>query len=262
MTKKLICYADSNMKTSQRLCTLSAEKKGGVDYSIVADEDFIDEHFSGLNAKILNEVQRGGGKGYWLFKPYLCEKAVRSSNDGDIVIYADSGIEFIAPVDPIVSLMEHKGESIFLFGNGHEHAHWTKGDVLAHMLPGSNWDNLGEQVQASVIFFRVNDYTREFCRRWLAWSQIPGFIDDSPSKIPNHPQFKDHRNDQSILTCLAIQDKLKLHWWPVQYGHYIKDKYPRDVWYRQSFYHHRYRESDWEKCGLTIKQFMQQYKNS
>lgn len=260
--KILVCYADEKMETSQALCSKSAFLKGMIDATDIVGPGDINRNFYLMNQETLEGVQRGGGKGFWLFKPYHCEQAVRKSKDGTIIIYADSGVEFIASIEPIIELMDRNGEDIFLFGNGHSHAQWTKGDVLAHMLPGRNWQTLGEQVQASVMFFRVNDYTRRFCRRWLAWAQVPGFIDDSPSKIPNHPEFKDGRNDQSILTCLAIQDDIKRHWWPVQYGHHIRGQYSADDNYGQLFYHHRYRETDWKNCGLTIEQFMNQPKNT
>jgi hypothetical protein len=261
MNKILVSYADENMLTSQRLCIKSAEEIGNIDGHYATGPQFIDQHFYRRNVEILDGLQRGGGNGFWLFKPYFCEYAVRVRPEGDIVIYADSGIEFIAPVDPIIDIMNRDNLDIFLFSNGHDHAHWTKGDILAHMLPGRNWDTMGEQVQASVIFFRVGNYTRRFCSRWLAWSQIPGFIDDSPSIHANHQHFKDGRNDQSILTCLALQDNITLHWWPAQYGHFIRSKYPASDNYGQLFYHHRYRETDWQKNGLTIDQFMKQPKN-
>lgn len=260
MRTRLITYADKNMRTSQYVCYKSALEKGGIPAFVDYGPKDMNEWFKYFNSEIVSATQRGGGTGFWIFKPYFCTRAALDYQEGDIIIYADAGVEFIAPVQPIIDRMNAEGLDIFLFGNDHMHTLWTKGSVLDHMLP--YWSDQSEQVQASAIFFRVNGYTRRFMRRWLAWSQIPGFIDDSPSVFTGKDRkgFREHRNDQSILTCLALQDDIPLHWWPVQYGHYIKHKYPNDK-YPQLFYHHRYREDDWQRLNITPDQFMSQPKN-
>ena len=58
-------------------------------------------------------------------------------------------------------------QDIFLFGNGCEHAHWCKRDVIEAITPGADWAQFGEQVQASVIFFRVTEYSRQLAKEWL-----------------------------------------------------------------------------------------------
>ena len=40
-----------------------------------------------------------------------------------------------------------------------------------------------EQVQASVILFKVNNKTKLLVKEWLAWGMIPGMIDDYQSFI-------------------------------------------------------------------------------
>jgi hypothetical protein len=262
MEKILITYADEKMLTSGHLCIFSAEEKGDIHKCHMYRSSFIfhlDEQFYYRHYSTLNTECRGGGKGFWLWKPFLCEYTARTQELGTYVIYADAGIEFIASIDPIIGQMERDSEQIFLFGNEHRHTKYTKAKVLRHMIP---FPCPGvRQVQASVIIFKVTEATRRLMAEWLAWSTIPGFIDDSDNVgVEYESEYSDHRNDQSILSCIAIMHGIPLHWWPAQYGKYIKHEYPDDH-YGQLFYHHRYRESDWEKCGLTIEQFMQQPKN-
>lgn len=263
----LICYADHQMETSQRLCMRSAVEKAGIRYAHDYNPDFIqsDTDFVDRNARIWFAEQRGGGFGYWLFKPYICEYATRSTPTGDYVIYADAGVEFINPLEPLIEKMERTKQEILLFGNGHPHVIWCKKKVLEAMVP--EWYRIPdiittEQVQASVIIFKISEFTKLFMRQWLAWSEIPGFIDDSDNVgapgVEEH--YQDHRNDQSILTNLAINWGIPLHWWPVQYGHSLRPKYPYDA-YPQLFYHHRFREEHWQQAGTTIEQFMALPKN-
>lgn len=264
MNTILINFADENMKTSQKLCTKSAYEKANIKTTYQFGPEHIDMGFYKFNQDILDKEQRGGGKGFWLWKPYFINQLVAHADIGDIIIYADSGVEFLKPVDRILDLMNFNGENIFLFGNNHNHFDYCKKEVAQHMLKLSDLqikcEGFREQVQASVMFFKVNIFTRDFCKRWLAWSQIPAFINDT-SAYQQLPNYHGHRNDQAILTNLAISENIKLHWWPVQYGHHVKAKYPITDNYGQLFYHHRYREEDWQKNGLTIEQFMNQKKS-
>jgi Cft2 family RNA processing exonuclease len=264
-TVTLICYADMNMSTSQKLCIKSALEKGAIDYAQDFSPDFIesDAEFVDRNKDTWYGQQRGGGFGFWLWKPYICEFTTRNASEGTYVVYADAGVEFLGSVQPIIEYMEKTEQEIFLFGNQHTHAMWCKKKVLESMLP--NWHQIPgfeseEQVQASVIIFKVSKFTRLFMRQWLAWSEIPGFIDDSDN-VGLTEHFRDGRNDQAILTNLAINWGIPRHWWPVQYGHVVRSRYPADQFYGQIFYHHRWREEDWISNNMTIEQFQKQPKN-
>lgn len=203
------------------------------------------------------------GFGWWQWKPQVIEIAMRGCANGDTLIYADVGVEFINNVSHIIERMD---QDIFLFGNNWEHAHWCKRDIVEAVWPcnkDSNcprphyevWDKFGKQCQASVIFFRVSDYSRQFVAEWLKWCLFEGgrLIDDSPSRAPNHPEFRENRHDQSILTTLAYREGIKLHWWPASYNdgafnyeklsEYAGDDYPI------LFNHHRRRNHEWESAA-------------
>lgn len=261
----LINYADDQMLTSQHICSVSGLKKGGITEVRQFSPAQIDEGFFNRNEEILTGECRGGGTGFWLWKPYICELILREeAGNYDYIVYADSGVEFIASLQPIFDIMEKSGEQIFLFGNNHKHIHWCRKEIIQHMWgigPEDVYLNAHfEQVQASVIIFKPTAFAHAVARAWLAWSQVPGFITDETT----HPQivdFKGHRNDQSILTNIALQCRLKFHWWPAQYGFHVRNNYPDTDRYGQLFYHHRYRQHDWAKNGLTPEQFMNQPKH-
>jgi hypothetical protein len=247
------------MTVSQQLCIKSAKEVAKFDQALSFRDFSIDKHFQARYKQLLQSPQRGGGKGFWLWKPYIVEQAIRALPDGDTLVYCDSGVEWIAPFSHLLRRMDNfsdgpKSESsIFLFSNGHRHIDWCKVEIISKMFGvPAKWDYAGQgfqhykQVQASVIIMRVNEYTREFCSRWLAWSCIPGFINDAFNPAIQLPEFREHRNDQSILTNLAIEDGINLHHWPAQYWQDKKVDFPGDS-YPQMFYHHRYRNIDWVK---------------
>lgn len=238
---RLVTFATENMSQSMELCVQSAYKHG-VDVCWPQNQNTISSEFRELNKQIL-ESKRGAG--YWLWKPYHIYKAMLLCEENDILIWADAGVEFVANVNQIISRMD---EDIFFFTNGFPHVEWCKGDVMQYVLPKDyygkyEWDFYKEskQVQASVIFFRVNQKTKDFVKEWLLYCQMPGFIDDSPSKLPNYPAFAEHRHDQAVLTCLQIKHGYKLHFWPTNYSEHIRHTAQPGDTYPTMFNHHRKR---------------------
>jgi hypothetical protein len=245
------------MTQSREVCKESAIMNG-IEQVFAYSENMIygSGYFFQDNEEILRAKR---GCGYWLWKPYIINHVMRDDHcqDGDILIYCDAGVKIIENVNRIIEVMD---QDIFLFSNGHQHVHWCKADVLeaicpllfqsAQMLspegvtPKMLFNPLTDsyqQVQASVIFFKVNQNTRNFVKEWLLWCQMPGFIDDSPSKLPNHPEFAQHRYDQAILTCLAIKYGYKLHWWADRLWYESQRHRWPDDHYTAMFEHHRKR---------------------
>lgn len=244
-----ITYSDERMITSARVC-LESMQQHGVDHTRGYNSDWWKawEHsdtFDWLNKDVLS-TKRGGG--YWLWKSWCVAQMMTKIDDGDILIYSDAGVKWVNRVHHIIDVMD---QDIFFFTNGFPHVEWCKADCIDAIIPG-HMIQLGakrevnllakhlKQVQASVIFIKVNQNTRNFVKEWLLWCQMPGFIDDSPSKLPNYPTFAEHRHDQAILTCLQIKYGYKLHWWPTAYAEHIRvagDNYP------VMFDHHRKRNT-------------------
>ena len=281
MTTHLVTFSDSSMSRSRELCYLSA-MRNGIERAHLCDPDSIKRLPYYAESRALFDSPRG--RGYWAWKPALLRQImemdafVQDVNEGDVIVYADAGIEFINNVSHIIERMD---QDIFLFGNNWEHAHWCKGDVPTTILGKQrvsadgvqNWlwqDHpkhdvgcacraetviFGKQCQASVIFFRVSDYSRKFVKEWLDWCMFEGgrLIDDSPSRTPNYPEFREHRHDQAILTTLAYREGLRLHYWPASYNDgaftyekiagYASDDYPI------LFNHHRKRNREWASAA-------------
>lgn len=294
----LVTYADANMSISAERCEASA-RQHNIELVWRWDREELERTaFYAENKSILDQPR---GAGYWLWKPYIIlDTITRRAAEGDIVVYADAGVEF---VDNIRYALDRMDQDVFLFGNHWQHAHFCKRDVVEAVWPSNlvearvmldamsieervqhdyesardlaTWARFSRQAQASVIAFRVSDYSRAFVNEWLnwcragarlgaaltfgfdnperqengtAWCEFRPLIDDSPSVFPNHPEFQEHRHDQAILTTLAYREGLRLHWWPAIYNggafSYEKGDY-QDV-YPVLFHHHRKRNSEWE----------------
>jgi len=234
---KLINFADKRMTTSQKICSESATEHGAIQV-FEFNPELISNEFYETNKAILSSDT---GAGYWLWKPYFINQIMLQSWDGDYVVYCDAGVEIINDLSHIINVID---QDIFLFTNGLQHADWCKADVM-EAINHEQIEHSYTQVQATVIFIRVSNFSRTFIKEWLLWCQMPGMIDDSPSLIPNDPQFAAHRHDQAILSCLAYKYKLTLHWWPDKLW-FINQRYrwPEDR-YPPMLKHHRKRNEEW-----------------
>jgi hypothetical protein len=229
-------FSDESMDRSAQLCVQSAKAHGADEALIYPRSSLIQQPFYFENQELLDCSR---GLGFWAWKPYVIDYALSCSSDGDIVIYSDAGVEIINNLNYITDRMT---SDIWLFGNQYEHAHWCKRDIVEAVMPGAPWPSFGKQCQASVIFIRNTEKSRRFVKEWLDLCTVKHLIDDSPSVAPNHPEFRENRHDQAILTTLAYRDGIPLHWWPASYNDgafvYERGNYP-DEGYPVLFAHHR-----------------------
>jgi hypothetical protein len=198
------------------------------------------------------------GLGYWSWKPWCIREGMIGCADGDILIYIDAGVKVINNLNYIVDRMD---QDVWLFGNEWEHYQWCKRDVVEVIMGPEAflkwpWERFSKQAQASVIFFKVNDYTYNFVSEWFDWCRFDNgrLVDDSPSSTPNHPDFREHRYDQAILTTMAYRDGIKLHEWRVRYETFTPGPTAgysnEDRSYPPVFLHHRIRNDEWANHSL------------
>lgn len=236
MNKRLITFATDDMSIGAKVCAESG-LRNNFDRADMYGPGNIDENFVKKNKSILSKER---GAGYWLWKPYFILNTMKEMREGDILMYADAGVEIINNINWITDRMD---SDIFLFGNMYQHLHWCKMDVIKAISPKATFD---KQVQASVVIFRVSEWSIEFVKRWLDYCERPGYIDDSKSSSQNHPEFREHRHDQAVLTCLAYRMGIPLHWWPAVYngGMFTYDHAGYNDNYPAIFHHHRMRNSE------------------
>lgn len=157
-------------------------------------------------------MKHSRGNGYWLWKPYLILKTLLQCKEGDLVIYADAGctlnVRGKATLLTWLQELRKTPKGILLFEMVHPEHVWTKKDVFvdlkAEHLRGTR------QRLGGIQFLRVCPESIAFCKEVYEFMSLYSHIDDSPSKAPNFPGFKEHRHDQSCLSLLS-----KLHGIPL-----------------------------------------------
>jgi len=60
-----------------------------------------------------NILQRKRGAGYWLWKPYIICQELYLARDGDIIVYSDASVDFVANTSYLIKLTVKQDIIIF-----------------------------------------------------------------------------------------------------------------------------------------------------
>lgn len=221
----LVSYATKDYLQYQNELSKSALQKG-VDLTFEYNDSWLKEtSFYKTNKKLLSKKR---GAGYWIWKPFIILDAMKKLNKGDFIIYLDSGVQVISDIFPLISLAK-KQRGILLFTNNLLNKSWTKRDCFVKMNCDSQkyWE--AKQVQATYQIYEINPKSQKFLKEYLKYCQLPECVSDERNILgkPNFKEFIENRHDQSILTNLAIKNKLKLYPDPSQFGNNLKRPYPQ-----------------------------------
>lgn len=221
----LVNFATPNFYSSQRKLNKSA-KKFGIDHCMsFTANDIRKTKFYEKNKEILDQSR---GAGYWLWKPYIILEVMRQANEGDIIIYSDSGAEIIQDLQPLIDICLKKDGLLFFqvpcFTGQHINREWTKRDCFLRMDADSKKYHMAQQVAGSPQFYIRNKRNLEFVEEWLSYCEDPRILTDMPNTLGyrNYPEFIDHRHDQSVLSILTLRHDLEIFRDPSQFADHLK----------------------------------------
>ena len=221
MNLYLISYANRDYYKNQRRLNDSALQFGVDTIRPYIEKEIQKSHFFAENRSILEQNR---GAGCWLWKPYIILDQLNHLQSGDCLFYADSGVEIIRDLTPLVDLCIQQ-DGILLFSNdGHLNKTWTKRDCFVLMgCDAENYHN-AEQLSASFQVYIKNQKTIDFVEEWLSYCQNPHILTDLSNTcgLENFPEFIEHRWDQSVLSLLAVKHDLEIFRDPSQWGNHMK----------------------------------------
>lgn len=184
---------------------------GGFDQTIPYRRENIEPKFIESNAYIFSQAR---GAGYWLWKPYLILKTLSALQEGDWLMYTDSGMHFVrnpwAWIHENMACIEPKG--IATFGTCGKNKNFCKRDAFVLMEMDQPNCIEAEQRTASIFLCKKCDHSIDFVARWLQKCCDPRILTDLPNTqgLPNYPEFRDHRHDQSIMSLMCHQEDMCL----------------------------------------------------
>lgn len=212
MNINFITFANTDSNFSQERIIFEAKRMDIFnDITFYTEKDF-DEEFMNRCGKEFPNFRRGYG--YWSWKPYIIKKELEKVNDGDVVVYADSGCMFKRKNRKVlkewINIVKNSESGILspCFGPYIEHD-WTRGDLYDYINKTYNKDNVdifdkAIQCGCGISLYMKNEKCVDFVNQWYdVMTNHFHLCTDEPSSLPNHPNFHEHRHDQSVFSMLS-----------------------------------------------------------
>lgn len=216
-----VTYSTEDYKCARKYNVKMAYKKGKADKVFEYCEKDLSEEFKEKNKKLFS-CKRGGG--YWIWKPYVIEEALKHLQTGDYLFYCDSGAFVTKDLHILTEFMEKEKEDFLIFNLEHKEKEYTKRDVFIEL--GCDEKQYTDSLQRCATYFMIKktDRTEKFIEQWLGYVQNYELVSDEDNVLHqkrNYNEFKDNRHDQSIFSVLSKKCGLRSYQDISQY------RYPR-----------------------------------
>jgi len=183
------------------------------------------------------------GLGRWAWKPFIVSEHLKRIPEGELLLYIDAGCHFNWNLSSTQRFLQYCSEAEkfgFLAMQLYPNEGGT-GDLFEHNFNSVDnreriepseeaWETC--QIQATLMFLRNDETTRNFVDEWLGLASESNFMRLDESKIVRKDStFKAYRWDQSIFSLLCKKYRLNYifdeTWWGEDWHTYGKN-YP--VW--------------------------------
>ena len=249
MEIRLITFSTPNFYVSKRTLLKSAKKFGIANTKAFNHNDFKKTEFYQEHIRITRQAR---GAGYWLWKPYYVLQELKALNEGDILVYCDSGVDIIDNLARLYEIAQDSAQGIVLFKNYqaaayfpkttgmdysdynlnvevNKNKYWAKRDVFVLMgLDEERYWN-SPQVDANFQVYRKCDASIQFVTEWLNDCCNEQIITDSPNQSgkPNFENMFAHIHDQAIISLLSEKYSIPLFRCASQFGNHLKTEQHR-----------------------------------
>jgi hypothetical protein len=189
-------------KTKLRLKKQALESKFFSSVNLYSPQDFGND-FKHRDFCLTNSR----GYGYWIWKLYFILKKIKEIQYNDVLVFADAGSSVNKNgkkrlQEYLSFLNDEKDNDILCFQMIHLEHKYTKNDIFEFFNTNEEVKNSGQFVGGVLFIRKTNRIISFFEKLYEINSNNYNFIDDSPSKTKNHPDFIDNRHDQSTFSVL------------------------------------------------------------
>jgi len=202
-----VTYGDKIYENSKKRLAKQAAETGFFDKILVYGREDVSEEVA---TSPLFSNKKGGG--YWLWKPNVVGKTLAMMQDGDILVYADSGCSVYKDEEwnRYFGLLEKHNGIVFLINGTNEQ--YSRRNIIEHFSDiGKHWKRR-YQIAATFFLIRKTPETVAFVREWQELMlHHPELVMDVPESELHHesPRFVGNRHDQSVFTALAYRYEQK-----------------------------------------------------
>ncbi len=212
-----VTCADERYQEAMDFQAGTARKKGGADRVFQYRISDMEPEFYEKNKEILSQPR---GKGYWLWKPYFINRALKELREGDYLVYCDAGIYYVNSVKWLIRAMERQGEDIMAFEIPRMEYAYTKRDVFLALDADREEYARTFQRMAGTIVLKKTAHSCGIIEEWLRFAQQDSLITDAPNRLgkENYDGFIDHRHDQSIWSVVSKKNGVRGYRDATQFG--------------------------------------------
>ena len=197
-----LSFADALFTNSKERYRRQLEATGIFDEIIFLAPEDLDYDFHDIHGQFIKESRRGYG--FWIWKPYIIWKQLEKMEDGDILVYGDTGNSVTGtPEEMREAIMEVLDTPSGLIADQHNRlgAHCKK-DVLQRMGVNVNQYRYKTVAEANRIVIVRSQTMLQAMKEWYDACCDYRNIDESESEEPNFPEFVFHRWDQSVFSVV------------------------------------------------------------
>lgn len=150
----------------------------------------------------------------FVFKPYITLRTLAGLNEGDMLIYYDSGEGahvFDTSVNPLLRMCAANGGTL-IHQWGESNQKWTKRDCFYFMGLDEPKYHQAIAMQATWFVLQKNPFTMQFAQEYLSYTldeRVASYENTRACGLPDLPGFVENRGDQSVLSLLAHKYQLK-----------------------------------------------------
>lgn len=223
--KVLLSYANRKYRHNQFLNHQSAVRECSFDEIWTRNPRDLSREFRRKNKTLLGYEK---GAGYWVWKPYIILQALRRLNDGDELLYCDSGTLFVSDATQLFDLFDIINQDIIVTCSVHAERIYTKRDAFILMkCDRPEWVEQPQRI-ASFLAFRNSEWSRSFCNEWLKYCCDMRIVIDGPNVMgkTNYAGHKESKGDQSVFSLLTKKHRLEVFRDPSQWGNGARERYP------------------------------------
>jgi len=225
MNWHLVTYADEKFADQQKF--IHQTHKEGFTQHPFNRENLKSTDFYQNNKQILDEST---GAGWWIWKPYFILDVLKSSKEGDFIIYCDCGDMFSPGLKSYVENTVTEDDQCLLLVGNNINGQYTKRDCFIKMNCDEEDYHNSNQLEVGFMVWKVCEESIKTVSEWLDFCTDLQIINNDESTLGEElPRFVAHRNDQSVLTNIAIRDGLTVG--GQEYRNYVECDY--DYWYER-----------------------------
>lgn len=195
----LVSYADGNEVFFQNQNALAQSALNrGIDFIFNYRRSHIDKAFYEKHKAILDEKS---GAGIWLWKPYFILKALETTPEGSIIVYADSGAIFTGSLMPLLKYLQTNDGVFYRYNRDMYGTIKSTTDIqVAQELGVATHPDFDKArpLWAGLIILRNSAKTRQFVKTWLN-------VCTNPNYLKGYGKSR-HLHDQSLLNIMLLKN--------------------------------------------------------